>query len=231
MGDADLENISITVSAGFDIPVKVTVEGRSNDPGLSFGLVQYPARSFFSNLVGMRPGTPQFNLLNTKEFTIEGVKPGDYQFSFFSIGSGSRALLQSYVKAMRMGSTDVLNGLLHVDGPPQSPLEIVIGTNGGTLDGAVVSDREEAVANVNVAVVPDAPYRGRADLYKTGTTDASGHFHILGIAPGNYRVFSFDDVGGYAWQDPEFIRVYEGRGRPIHVAENSKQNLQLTLIR
>jgi beta-lactamase regulating signal transducer with metallopeptidase domain len=232
VGANDLENVSLAVSTGFDVPVKVTIEGRlSNGGGISFRLRGVPGRSFIEGFMPMRPGTPQWNLLTTSKFTIEGVKPGDYKFAFFSMGGDPRAGLPVYVKSIRMGATDVLNGLLRIAGPVEQPLEIVLSANTSTLEGAVVDDKGEPVPNVSVAVIPDAPDRMRADLYKAATTDASGRFHILGVAPGDYRVFSWQDAEGRPWQDSEWLRPYEGRGRPVHLGEGSEENVRLTVIR
>ena len=179
-----------------------------------------------------RPGAPQWNLLTTSEFTLEGVRPGDYKLGFVVMGGGpgAPAPMPAYVKSMRMGS-DILNGFLHLDRQPEHRLEIVLSANVSTLEGLVVNEKQQPAANVSVAIVPDAPYRSRADLYKAGTTDASGHFRISGIAPGDYRLFSWADVEGYAWQDPEWLRVDEGRGQPVHFEEGAKESIQLTLIR
>jgi hypothetical protein len=226
----DLENISIVLSAGFDIPVKVTVEGRPATGGLMFRLNSVPAPSIFGGMPVMRPGTPRHNLLNTDEFTLEGLMRGDYRFTFFSMG-GNPETTPAYVKSMRKGGDDVLNGSLRVDGPSHDPLEIVLSTNVAFLEGVVVNDKSEPVTNVNVALIPDTPYRSRVDLYKAASTDASGRFQISGIAPGNYRAFSWETVEGRPWQDVDWLRPYEGRGRPVHFEEGSKQKLQLTVIR
>ena len=103
--------------------------------------------------------------------------------------------------------------------------------NVGTLEGVVVSEKQEPVGNVSVALIPDVPYRARLELYKTATTDAAGRFRLSGIAPGSYRVFSWDDVEGWPWQDPEWLRPYEGRGRQLQFEEGIRKSIQLTVIR
>jgi hypothetical protein len=59
----------------------------------------------------------------------------------------------------------------------------VLGTNAGVVEGSVVNDRDEPLTNVSAVIIPDPPYRGRADLYKIGTTDAYGRFQVNGVAP------------------------------------------------
>ena len=235
VGVNDLENISMGLSPSVDIPVRVTIEGQlAGGGGLSLLLRGVPGKSFVGpgGVMPMRPGTPRWNLFNTPQFTMEGVRPGDYTIAFSGMGDlRPWADLPVYVKSVMMGAVDVLNGLLHVDGPVEHPLEIVLSSNASTLEGMVVSEKQESVGNVSVALIPDAPYRTRVDLYKTATTDGSGRFRLSGIAPGSYRVFSWDDVEGWPWQDPEWLRPYEGRGRQLHFEEGIRKSIQLTVIR
>jgi len=131
---------------------------------------------------------------------------------------------------MRMGNTDVLDAGLHLMSAPENPLEIAIGTNAGRVNGIVVNPRQEPLSNRTVALVPDVRLRHRSDLYKVATTDRSGRFQIRGITPGNYQLFAWENVETGAWQDSEFIRAYEGRGRVIQINEGSDESLQLTVI-
>ena len=55
-------------------------------------------------------------------FTLRGFGSGDYRVSVSSLPPGV------YAKSVRYGNVDVLNGGFHLSGPPQSPLEIVVGT-------------------------------------------------------------------------------------------------------
>jgi hypothetical protein len=79
-------------------------------------------------------------------------------------------------------------------------------------------------------LIPDGAGRSRFDLYRTTSTDALGHFHVEGIAPGDYRAFSWEDVENGAWQDPDFIRQFEDRGKPIRINEGGTTNIELRII-
>ena len=53
--------------------------------------------------------------------------------------------------------------------------------------------------------------------YKTVGADAEGRFNISGIAPGEYKIFIFDDVPYYASANPDFISRYEASGVPLTI--------------
>jgi hypothetical protein len=157
-------------------------------------------------------------------FTLQSVPPGDFRVILRQLPA------RGYIKSMRMGGADVLNDGLQVSGPPDSILEIVIGTNAGSIDGSVVNSRNEVLANRSVVLVPDIRFRQRSDLYKVVSTNNAGRFRMQGIAPGDYKLFAWENVENDAWQDPNFIQAYENIGRPIRINEGSTENLQLPVI-
>jgi hypothetical protein len=59
---------------------------------------------------------------------------------------------------------------------------------------------------------------------------ADGTFKITGVTPGDYKVFSWSDVDTGAWQDPDFIKDYEGQGKPIHIGEGTAATLQVIAL-
>ena len=79
--------------------------------------------------------------------------------------------------------------------------------------------------------MPDPARRKRYELYRTATADAAGHIHIDGVAPGDYKVFAWEDMTENAWQDPEVLRLYEERGEPLKVTEGSRLDVKLKLIK
>jgi uncharacterized surface anchored protein len=53
-------------------------------------------------------------------------------------------------------------------------------------------------------LVPELSQRDNSQKYKTASTDQYGHFDLHGIAPGDYKLFSWVEVEMGAWEDPEF---------------------------
>ena len=48
-----------------------------------------------------------------------------------------------------------------------------------------------------------------------------------GLPPGDYRVFSWESVADFAWQDPAFMRDYEDRGRAVRLTAGARQTVDL----
>ena len=139
-------------------------------------------------------------------------------------------LRHAYVKSMRWGRTDVLADGLHTWSAAQGPLEVVISLNGAELEGTVRDNSREPVVNVTVVAVPEGDNRDRRELYKSASTDRSGHFLFPGMVPGDYTVYAWYDVERGAWQNPEFLRAFEGRGRFVRLREGQNDPLELTVI-
>jgi polysaccharide lyase family 4-like protein len=137
--------------------------------------------------------------------------------------------MKGYIKAARYGSIDALNGPFHIEGPGQ--FEIVISPNSGSLDTTVLDESQKPCPDATVVLVPERPLRQRQDLYYSGSSDAGGRVHFDSVAPGDYRMFAWEDVAADAWQNSDFIRVYEDRGRRVHIGESSRETIELKLLR
>jgi hypothetical protein len=81
-----------------------------------------------------------------------------------------------------------------------------------------------------VALVPDAPRRERLMLFKMAMSDTTGHFSITGVAPGEYKLFAWEQIEEGAYQDPEFLKPYENQGEAVTMREGSRETAQLKVI-
>ncbi len=220
VADKDIENFPIIVAPDFKLSGRFVTEGGSRSYPQITNLVRDP------EVVGMVRGGPGFNPPPAADgsFTLDGVLPGDFRVIVQRLSPGA------YVKSIRLGNADVLNDGLHLSGPPEGLLEIVIGANAGKIEGSVVNGRQQALPNQTVVLVPDLRLRHRVDLYKVVSTDNAGHFRMQDVTPGEYKLFAWDNVEQGAWQDEAFIGTFENAGRPIHIYEGTSENLQLPVI-
>ena len=184
---------------------------------------------------------PQLNATPAADgsFTFRTVPPGDYRVFVAPVllpqlpppPSVPSTLQNTYVKTIRMGSMDVLNGRLRIDQQPASTLEITLGSDAGSLNGRVLNARQEPAAAVTVVLLPDVERRLiRTDLYRVTNTDQSGRFLLESLPPGEYRLFAWENVDDREWQDPAFMRRHEEMGRTVRITENERQSLDIVAI-
>ena len=101
----------------------------------------------------------------------------------------------------------------------------------GTVSGLVQDGPAKVVAGATVALVPEAARRENLALYLSAATDASGRFVMRGVPPGDYKLFAWESVRPFAYQNAEFIAKDENRGKLIHVGQGNTVNAELTIIR
>jgi protocatechuate 3,4-dioxygenase beta subunit len=220
VADKDIENVPISATTSFKLSGRFVMEGGSRSYPRIANLIRDP------EVIGMAHGGPSFNPPPEEDgsFTVDGIVPGDFRVTL------QRVPPDGYIKSMRLGNADVLNDGLHISGPPEGSLEIVIGANAGKIEGSVVNARQQTLPNRTVVLVPDFRLRQRSDLYKVVSTDNMGHFRMQGVTPGQYKLFAWESVEQGEWQDPAFIGTYESAGRPIHIYEGTNENVQLPVI-
>ena len=220
----DVQNVAVVAGPGFKLSGRFTIEGHSRS-GLDPKIADLRVGRFTRDIDILGNAGPSFNPPPSEDgsFILDGVSAGDLRVTIRGVP------LDAYVKSIRMGNADVLDDGLHITGPPDNPLEIVIGANAGTLHGSAMNARQEPAANRAIVLVPDLRLRHRSDLYKSVFTDGSGRFRITGVTPGDYKLFAFDEVEAGIWEDPDFIRNYEDRGKPVHVNDGSDEDIPLTV--
>jgi hypothetical protein len=135
------------------------------------------------------------------------------------------------VKSVRLGAQEILGTDVRIGNESPGDLEVVIGTNGGAVEGVAEDRRQQTVANGVVVLVPaQLSLRSRSDLSRSATTDAEGRFRIQGIPPGEYKLFCFDYLDDGIWLNPEFMRQFEARGKSVLILERATLNSVVPLI-
>jgi len=154
------------------------------------------------------------------------VAPGDFRVSVANIPAST------YVKSIRMGNEDVLRSGLHITKAVDTTVQIVIGTDGGTLQGSVLDGSLRPFTNAVVALIPEGvALRSQPELYRSATSDSSGNFEMKAIPPGSYKLFAWEWAPHDSWQNADFIRNYEGQGKSIRIAPFEKQQqVQVNVI-
>jgi len=218
IGDADVEGLLLTIAKG------PTVAGHVHWDGSSAAQAD--------DDMSIRAGDPE-DEFSTTYARVES----EGSFSLLEVPSGplrvtlERQSPNSYIKSIEYGGVDALEDGFTARAGSNATLEIALGLRGAQVKGIVRDADGLPLVGVWVVLVPEATRRGRLDLYKNVRTDQHGQYTITGIAPGEYRLFSWDQVEDGAWQDPDFVKPYEKKGENITVQDGDAKSAALTVIR
>jgi len=156
-------------------------------------------------------------------FRLNNVVPGDYRIEVFPpIGN-------LFLKEVRFEGADALNTPLRYSGASNAGLDVTIATGGGRIDGILSDARSQPVPSTRVVIVPERS-RYRSDLYKVATTDQNGRFLLSGVAPGDYKIFSWESIEENGWFDLDILSRSEARGRSVRVTETSVETIDIRII-
>ena len=82
-----------------------------------------------------------------------------------------------------------------------------------------------------VVLVPDIVHRDDTRLYKSTQTDQRGQFTIRGVKPGDYKLFSWEEVEEDAWEDPTFLKSFEEKGQTVTVQSGDTKSINIVAIK
>ena len=218
VGNADVDGVAVTIAPGMSINGQILWDGK---PALERDELTVRPKPVDLNL-GPQGSTrvTQGNL-----FTLKDMGEGTYHAEV----SGESK--DCYIKDVQYGASSALeDGFTVVRGAPAA-LEITISSHGARLQGTVSDADGLPAVGVWVVLVPEVKYRGQSRLYKTQTTDQYGHFDLRGISPGEYKLFSWEEVEMGAWEDPEFLKPFEEKGGKVALQEGDQKILNLVTIR
>ena len=212
----------IRVSPGTDLSGRIVIENQTATPAdlssLSVSLASDSYEPVDGTLSRVQSETPSFSAPVNADgtFTLHGVTPWDYRVNI-SNSPGA------YVKTVSYGGRDVPATALRVEGNAAPFMEIVLATDGGTLDGRLVGE-----SNAQVVLVPET--RRRRDLYFAVSSSSTGRFQMNDIPPGRYKIFAWRNVETGAWMDPDFLERYESQGMPVDIQSESHEYAEIPAI-
>ena len=217
VGNNNLDDVTVLLSPGVELKGQVRTEGSGAVNLGSLSIRLEPKETSMRGGQGAKAN-------DDGTFAIQNVSADHYWVNVYGL------LPAYYVKSVRMGDADALESGLDTSQGAAGTLEITISGNGGQIEGTAADSKQKPASAAVVALVPDAPRRERLMLFKTSATDTTGHFNITGIAPGEYKLFAWEQIEEGAYQDPEFLKVYENQGQGVTIREGSRETAQLKVI-
>jgi hypothetical protein len=221
--DIEVTDSVIGPSVTFSIHVTLDV------PDPTVDLASFPVQ-----LVGMSRGasslgTPPVPDQNGVR-TAAAVEPGRYRVDVRAYTAADAPYLDMYyVKQMTFGGMAVTDDVIEV-GDPDTRLDIVLGTNGGSVAGTAIND-DGPVFDARIVLAPEGRDHVIPRLFRSVTTDESGNFRIGAIAPGAYRLLAFESLDPYAHFHPDLRSLIESEGVSVEIGEgeSARVNPEVTL--
>jgi len=217
VGNNNLDDVTVLLSPGVELKGQVHSEG-SGDVKLGSMHISLEAKET------QQRGGRGAQTNDDGTFDLQNVSADHYWVNVYGLPSSF------YVKSIRLGDADALESGLDTTQGAAGTLEITVSGNGGQIEGTAADSKSKPASGAMVALVPDAPRRERLMLYKAAAVDPAGHFTIAGIAPGEYKLFAWEQIEDGAYQDPEFLKPYENQGQAVTIREGSRETAELKVI-
>ncbi len=177
--------------------------------------------------VNMRPANgfnPSFGFSYAQSnddgtFRVNGLVPGVYRLNVNGLPDNS------YVKAITFGGQDVAGKDLDLSNSSGGEMQIVVSPNGAEVTGTVRDADGKAVPSAVVQICDKS-----GEVSKTANTDQNGAFDLKGLAPGEYKVFAWEDRGDGIVADPDFRKAFESKATVVKLSEKSHENIEPLMI-
>jgi hypothetical protein len=222
VGATNMEGLVLTIGNYFSAPGRIRVEG---DAALDMKSVRVHEK-----LAGPSAEAdsqdPGDRVAADGAFELDNLLPDRYGVVVSGLPEGF------YIKSIRAGETDITySGFELKDGPP-GRIDILVSPKAATVSGVVqIPDSDKTAVGAIVVLVPNEKERAQiAEFYRHSTTDQFGRFEFKSVAPGEYKLYAWEDVESTAWMDPDFMKPLEGMGEPVTVDESDRASVQVNLI-
>ena len=207
VGNSDVDDVAVHLDVGFTVTGTVRIESKSGNAP--------PGQQFNFNLRSAEPmvGGGQVKWgPDHSTFTIPDLTPGTYRLDAFPAG-------QFFVKSATLAGRDIWREEIPIT-QSAGPIEVVLSDDAGVIDAQVKgADDQPALSWVMVLQDGQRP--------RNAMTGADGHIKMQGIAPGDYRVYAWDDFQQVEYANPDWMKNYGGSGATVSV--QAGQTAQVTL--
>ena len=133
-----------------------------------------------------------------------------------------------YLKSVFFGGRDVTDtGFSPSAG---ADIQMFLSADGAEVSGVVTDKDGHPAPGATVVSIPEESRQSRRDLYTQTIADQLGRFRLRGVAPGQYKVFAFDDLEDQSYYDPEFLKQYSSFARDVKVEEKGKYSIEVKTV-
>jgi hypothetical protein len=210
-GSSDIDNVAVHLDSGFIVTGIARVVSPST---------QVAAIPRFQ--ITLRPSEPvngtgqlRWDTADPSSFAINDMVPG-----YFRLDATPPAPF--YIKSATLAGQDILNSEIPIS-QAAGPLEIILGDDGGSLEGDVV-DSDGKPVQCGIMLLR------RAGRSANLMSQPNGHFRIQNLAPGDYTIYAWDEPNEVEYANSDWMRRYGGGGMPVTVTAGQSSQVKLTCI-
>ena len=215
---SNLEDVVFAIGDRLDLPGSVRVEGERTVALQGVVLSLLPSD-------GLPMVPPSAAVSENGVFRLTGVSRDSYRLNLAGLPEGT------YVKSVRLSGQDALDKALDLRQARSAPaLEITLGAKAGAVEGLVRGDGKTLPASV--ILVPEPIRPNQPFLYKQASTDSDGRFKMSGLAPGDYKLYAFEEETDITlYIDSDWAKSLETAGDKVTIGDNGRESVELRLIR
>jgi hypothetical protein len=245
----NIDNVAVVIGKGTDVRGRLFIDGRQSAAKVRISLNRidrslddsHANNTFVAIALFVPP------ILEDGSFTIPLVPEGRYRL-FLDLRGGTGGPRQivtgqrgapnlptlpqtAYLEDIRLGNVSVYDNGLSVGTEILNPVDVMIRTSVGSVEGLVVNADQKPAAGIAVVLVPPQNRRQNAALHIRATSDAEGRFTLNNVPPGAYTAYAWETVTFGAWQNAEFLARYNGRGTVVNVPAGASATVTVPAIR
>jgi Carboxypeptidase regulatory-like domain len=208
VGEGDIENLQVTLIPGTEIPGTVKLDDAPFTQNMQVALQMM-------NGIGA-----DYNAqIKQGAFSLRNIASAAYRVQIQNLPAGY------YVKAIRFAGRDLVRRELDLSAGGGGALEIILSSKPASVTGTVRNSDGDPVADstVNLWTKDDPDIR-------TARTDASGHFTISNLAPGECRVIAWESLDRGVIENPSFRAAFESQAIVVTLKEGSSESADLKVV-
>jgi len=162
-------------------------------------------------------------------FAFDAVPPGQYKIEVLGLPT------QAYIREVVVGAHVLTGRILDTASVQDQPISITVGCDAGGITGRFDSAPTTSSA-VAVVAFPERALTDDNRSVAATRTDQRGRFELLGLAPGSYRVYAWQNAEEDAYLDSDFVKqmgvtsamvvVEAGRVTEVNVAVSRVATLE-----
>lgn len=205
LDDRNLENLLV--------PLLPEVEIRGTVKGSDLTKVSIQFHNSQGSPCGNADATPEGT------FRMQAVLPDVVHVDVFGL------MGNTYIQAIRFEGGDVKGKDLDLTSGRGGEMEIVLSPDGAEVTGVVRDADGKPVPGAAVQICETVDRVGKLAL-----ADQSGKYDFKGLAPGDYRIFAWEDDGDGVVTDPDFRKSFESKAASVTLAEKAHESIDAVLV-